>query len=75
MAVDACDQIVREQLQGFLASAALRDQPIPRFIEQGFAPSFAAAFSRTGSSAYSGTRAASAKRRTFSRTAASSSFS
>jgi len=27
-------QVVREQLQGFLASAALRDQPTPRFIEQ-----------------------------------------
>jgi hypothetical protein len=27
-------EIVREQLEGFLASAAAKQQPTPRFIEQ-----------------------------------------
>ena len=27
-------EVVREQLEGFLASASHRDQPVPRFIEQ-----------------------------------------
>jgi hypothetical protein len=27
-------EVVREQLEGFLASASRRDQPVPRFIEQ-----------------------------------------
>jgi hypothetical protein len=27
-------QVVREQLEGFLASAAHREQPTPRFVEQ-----------------------------------------